>query len=668
MRGYQKAFHKKAGKTVSVILALALITGLSGCGQTAEEATTAVQEETLAGEELSLTNPMDSQKEVEENLKKELEQGYSFEEPLVVLDPYGNSPLTAVAVFTTEKETAITITVKGKSEEDNITQTFEAATDHLVPIYGLYAGDTTEVVLETAEGETSTLSIETDESEFNPGDVEVDMQQESEYNYGELTFISTNKPVGYIYAIDSKGDLRWYRHAIGMPFKQLENGHVMYSSSTTIKSSYYQSGLVESDLLGKIYQEYVIPGGVHHDFYEMENGNLLVCSDSQDFSSVEDYIVEIDRTTGEVVYELDMKDLLDTEDGGSINRTDEDWFHNNGIWYDEASDTILLSARHVDAIVGVNKTDKTLSYIIGDPEGWTNVDESLFFTPVGDDFEWQYAQHQVSIRPDGTILMFDNGAGRTKSTNPDGKVTGEDVYSRAVAYKIDTENMTIEQVFSYGKELGQDGYSEWISGAISINDDANDVWITSGAHLTDPETGSSDHGPDEALSQDLEKSTLMTEVKNGEVVCAITTGTLSYRSIRMAMYTDTKELDLETEGTYIGSLGVTKEADAEIDFDNLTEETMDESWILSYDPIHLSLTGTYNIDADEEEAPEAYIVLENADGRKVYSIGQTLTAGEENNIVSMIGWVSPEGLEGESFTISIVIGDSIYNTGKKIIF
>ena len=73
---------------------------------------------------------------------------------------------------------------------------------------------------------------------------------------------------------------------------------------------------------------------------ELPNGNLLVASDSPDLSSVEDYVVEIDRESGEVVWELDMKDLLDIEDGASASMEsdgsdEEDWFHNNGLWYDE---------------------------------------------------------------------------------------------------------------------------------------------------------------------------------------------------------------------------------------------------------------------------------------------------------------------------------------------
>lgn len=66
----------------------------------------------------------------------------------------------------------------------------------------------------------------------------------------------------------------------------------MRSSSQIIHGNYYASGLTEFDLCGKYYTEYLIPGGQHHDFVELENGNLLVCSSQEDFSSVEDRIVE----------------------------------------------------------------------------------------------------------------------------------------------------------------------------------------------------------------------------------------------------------------------------------------------------------------------------------------------------------------------------------------
>ena len=676
MTGKHILQKKKAGKILGILLALSLMLG--ACGQetknpaaesgTGEQATEAKTDggADLEGEELTLTNSMDSQKEIDDNLKKETEQGYTLESPLVVLNPYGNSPLSAVAVFTTEAETQVTVTVKGKEEKDNIEQTFEAATDHVVPIYGLYPDTANEVVIATADGQEQTVTIETDKLEFDAGEIEMTMYQEDAYQYDELTFVAASS--GGIYALDSEGDIRWYRVGLGLPVKQLKNGHLIYCADTTLYGSYYKSGLIEADLLGKVYHEYIIPGGMHHDVFEMESGDLLVASDAQDFSSVEDRIVELDRETGEVVYELDMKDLIDTQNGGSMNRSDADWFHNNGIWYVEETDTILLSARHVDAIVGVNKTEKTLSFILGDPEGWTDMDESLFFTPVGDNFEWQYAQHQVSIRPDGTILMFDNGAGRTKTTKKEQEVTGDDVYSRAVAYKVNMDDMTIEQVFEYGKDRGKDWYSEWISGVICLDDDSDHMLITSGAHLYNPEDGSCDYGPADSLRSDLEISAIITELKDGESIFEIKTGTLSYRSLRLPLYADAKEHDLESEGTYLGSLGVTKEAETELNLDELTKKEMNQEWNLTYDPIRLAVTGSYSLEEGKEEAEDAYLVLKNDTEQKVYKVTQTISGKDDQKIVSMNGWVSPEGLTGQSYTISLVIGNTLYETGKKVTF
>ena len=81
------------------------------------------------------------------------------------------------------------------------------------------------------------------------------------------------------------------------------------------------TGLYEMNLLGKVIVEYSLKGGYHHDYYEMENGNLLVASDDfyNDDGTVEDYIVELSRKTGEIVRKFDLKDVLKMTDGKSEN-------------------------------------------------------------------------------------------------------------------------------------------------------------------------------------------------------------------------------------------------------------------------------------------------------------------------------------------------------------
>ena len=85
-------------------------------------------------------------------------------------------------------------------------------------------------------------------------------------------------------------------------------------------------------------------------------------------------------------------------------------------------------------------------------------------------------------------MMFDNGTAKVKLSDNDNRVSGDDIYSRAVVYHINTDDMTIEQVFEYGKERGPEWYSDWISGVISLDGTKDQLWITAGANLYDEET------------------------------------------------------------------------------------------------------------------------------------------------------------------------------------
>ena len=65
-------------------------------------------------------------------------KGYTIEEPKVVLNPYGNSPLTALVMFETEEEVEPTIIVEGKSKLTTFKNTFSKSKEHYLTIYGLY--------------------------------------------------------------------------------------------------------------------------------------------------------------------------------------------------------------------------------------------------------------------------------------------------------------------------------------------------------------------------------------------------------------------------------------------------------------------------------------------------------------------------------------------------
>ena len=86
--------------------------------------------------------------EIDQQLQAEQENGYTWDDPMVILNPYQISPLTAVVLFDTEEEYGVRFTVKGKTAAADISGEIDAASSHRVPIIGLYPGEDNTVVLE----------------------------------------------------------------------------------------------------------------------------------------------------------------------------------------------------------------------------------------------------------------------------------------------------------------------------------------------------------------------------------------------------------------------------------------------------------------------------------------------------------------------------------------
>ena len=259
-------------------------------------------------EKLALVNSLRTEQAEKEKTFKS--KGYTLDNPNVIVDPYDNSPLTALVIFETKKNEKVKITIEGKDDLTTYTHEFAKEKVHYIPVYGLYADKENTVIIECGD-EKKELKIKTDplpENFILPTSV----KKEEDKLTNDLYFF-TPSSTGYTCAYDTNGDVRWYlSNKATWEINRLENGHLLVSTERLINSPYYLTGLYEMDMLGKIYVEYSLPGGYHHDYYEMPNGNLLVASDN--FNSgegtVEDYIVELDRKTGDVVKSIDLKDIL----------------------------------------------------------------------------------------------------------------------------------------------------------------------------------------------------------------------------------------------------------------------------------------------------------------------------------------------------------------------
>ena len=591
--------------------------------------------------------------------------GYTIDNPNIILDPYDASPLTALVLFETNDEVEPTITIVGKDELTTYTYKSKKSNKHYLPIYGLYADYENTIIIEYGDVRKE-ITIKTNPLPDNfilPTSIKADKEKLS----NDLYFFTPSSR-GYTCAYDTNGDVRWYltNYAI-WNINKLKNGHMLVSTERLINAPYYMTGLYEIDMFGKIYNEYSLEGGYHHDYYEMPNGNLLVASDNfnSDEGTVEDYIVEIDRQNGNIVKKFDLKSILNMEDGKSENWSSYDWFHNNAVWYDDKTNSITLSGRHQDAVINISYETGNLNWIIGDSTNWSSEYQKYFFKPVGDNFEWQWSQHAAMITPKGYVFLFDNG--NNKSKIKENYVSAENSYSRGVMYKIDTNNMTIEQIYEYGKERGSEFYSPYISDVDYL--DENHYIIHSGGIVYVDGKNSNQPaglgGADKLVSDTV-------EILNDEIIFEIVLPTNNYRVEKMNFY-DNVSYELGS-AKRLGSLGTTKTIKVKKGFilnsKKINEEYNSHNISFNLEEDRLVFNGLF------KKGTNVNIILYKDMNLNIYKVPiskkpytalcvDIFTEEENEKGITVTKYINKGGLKGK-YKIYLEIDGTVYNTNKYI--
>ena len=423
-------------------------------------------------------------------------------------------------------------------------------------------------------------------------------------------------------------------------------------------------------MFGKIYKEYSLKGGYHHDYYEMPNGNLLVASDNflNNDGTVEDYIVELDRETGKEVRQFDLRKILKMTDGKSENWTSYDWFHNNSVWYDKKTNSITLSGRHQDAVINIDYKSGKLNWIIGDSTNWSKEYQKYFFKPIGKDFEWQWSQHAAMITPKGEVFIFDNG--NNKSKKKDNYVDASNSYSRGVIYKIDTKKMTIKQVFEYGKERGSDFYSPYISDVDYLND--NHYIIHSGGIVS--VDGKASNKPAGLTEGNVSLKSDTVELLDNDVIFELVLPSNFYRVEKMNIYNDT-ELKLGS-ATRVGSLGKTSITKKKISLasnsNKIDKDYTKHNIKFTKEIDRLVFTGQF------KREDKVNIILKKNTISNYYEIKVSkkpytalcvdIFSEEENkNGIVINRYINAEGLSG-TYSIYLEINGKIYDTKESVKF
>lgn len=411
-----------------------------------------------------------------------LRNGTRLDESVVIEhDPIGRTPLAATMELGTTGPSTARVRVLGDETAGYETPT--AKVEHEIPILGLFPGviNQVELTLSGPEGVflVDTFDIATDPlPDFLPR-IEIVTADRTAMEPGwSLSTLSVREGEDWRtvpIAFDEEGRIRWYMDLaddgfLVLPVEPLENGNLVAGAGERI---------FEYDWLGRHADRWRVEGyNFHHDAVETPEGDLVVAVDKDGLSTIEDFILIVDRESGDILREIDLRQMLDMsrrDIGGSA----EDWVHVNSVWYDDSDGGIIVSG----LFQGVFKIspDDELQWILAPHRGWgpagvdgtgpetapkllTAVDGQGTAYPTevqdgaerGEGFDWPWYQHAAMLTPSGTLLIFDNGV-RRNFQDP-----GE-IFSRGVEYAIDEEEMTVRQLWTYGEGRGAEYRSPFIS-------------------------------------------------------------------------------------------------------------------------------------------------------------------------------------------------------------
>ncbi|MCD1124950.1 aryl-sulfate sulfotransferase [Jinshanibacter sp. LJY008] len=510
----------------------------------------------------------------------------------IVVDPYGNAPLTALVELDGHKVSDVKVTVHGKSDK-GVPISYAVGADSIksydgIPIFGLYQKYDNKVTVEYKENnkqlkddyiiktsaivnnymdnrslsdlqETKVITVApgfedrlylVNTHTFTAQGSDLHWHGEKDKNAGILDA----GPAGgalpfdiapFTFIVDTQGEYRWWlnQNAIydGRDVNINKRGYLMgiretpRGTFTAVQGQHWY----EFDMMGQILVDHKLPRGfmdATHESVETSNGTVLLRVGKRNYKrddglhvhTIRDHIIEVDKS-GRVLDVWDLNLILDPLRDSLLGALDagavcvnvdlthagqqaklepdtpygdalgvgpgRNWAHVNSIAYDAKDDSIILSSRH-QGVVKIGR-DKEVKWILAPSKGWNEKLSKKLLKPVSDngkplqcdengkcentDFDFSYTQHTAWLSSKGTLTVFDNGDGRglEQPALPTMK------YSRFVEYKIDEKNMTVQQVWEYGKDRGYDWYSP-ITSIVEYQKDKDTMFGFGGSiHLFD---------------------------------------------------------------------------------------------------------------------------------------------------------------------------------------
>jgi arylsulfate sulfotransferase len=298
---------------------------------------------------------------------------------------------------------------------------FEHPPEVILPVYGLYAGRANTVRLtyrfmdgSSKQAVTSITTATFDDQGCGYNNA-TKFQPRTNSTHLSYDYIFDSSSCGDFSPVilDSDGALRWV--------SPLPANTALFAASTFFDNAVYMtqnSQLFRIELDGSIglladYSNI----GVEHLHHNIDRGKkgLLIEPDTTSF--YESVILEINSSDGTVLRTFNMAAIISAAmiAGGDdpsqfVFPTPTDWFHLNGVTYNRADDSLVISSRE-NFLICIDYETTAIKWILGDPAKKWHQFPSLrkFALAVPGGTLPPIGQHSPSITFDQGVMVFDNG-------------------------------------------------------------------------------------------------------------------------------------------------------------------------------------------------------------------------------------------------------------------
>lgn len=461
-----RLFSRRAALAGSAAGVLALTSvGLAGCSATGADANDAsdaddelTDEQKKVHEQIVATYNVEKQAVIKEKLDAEYATG-SYDEtiPFVKVDPFGTDTLSCYVRFATTDSATVSYEVAGRKKSDDAPKVAAfsrtprggdtPSTEHEFKVIGLIPNHKNTVTLTcTAQGGTSRTSTFTVKTPALKGEEEERLtvtagESNTPLADGLFTILGNDSSkLDFMYLYDNAGQVRSEVPIIGYRSHRLlfpGDGSTIMSVSTTKMAQINAIGQVVNVWGTGDYE-------LHHDYAFDDDGNLLVLAshagseadldvdraeakkDEGERINVEDLIIKIDVTTGDVSLIVDLGDIFpDLKASAKVaSDGDLDWIHINTIqWL--GGGTVLLSSRETSTVIKLTDIYGTpaADWLMGSSDFWAGSGFEDKLLQAQGDFSLNAGQHSVTYLPSSDtattgryqVLLYDNNFGAAES-------------------------------------------------------------------------------------------------------------------------------------------------------------------------------------------------------------------------------------------------------------